>query len=227
VAEHVLGLLLSGSRHIPWYHQAMRDGAWPEPEDGVHHRLHGRTLGLLGLGRIGHAVAERARAFGLTVIAHDPFRTDEQLRASGVEPVSLDTLLAASDYISLHTPLTDNTRHLVNAESIAAMKPGTAVINASRGLVVDTPALLDALNSRHLAWAALDVYEAEPLVQDSPLRTCPYVILTPHLAGFSEEAWRDLRAEMCLTTRQWKQTGWADRVINPGVRARLRGAGQE
>jgi len=222
VAEHVIGLLVGGARRIPWYHHAMTAGGFPEPEPLAHHRIHGRTLGLVGLGRIGRAVASRASALGLTIVGYDPLTTPGQSKSSGVQAVGLDELLAVADYVSLHAPLTDVTRHLLNRDTFAKMKPGSALINASRGPVVDTDAMLDSLASGHLAWAALDVYETEPLPDDSPLRRTPNVILTPHLAGFSEEAWADLRTEMCLTTRQWRQTGWADRVVNPEVRDQLR-----
>jgi D-3-phosphoglycerate dehydrogenase len=221
VAEHVLALLLAGARRIAWYHERMRAGDWPAAVADTQ-RVSGRVLGLLGLGRIGAAVAERARGLGLEVIAHDPALDGATMAARGVRSVDLDELLATSDYLSVHVPLTAETRHLINAERLAALRPHAALLNASRGPIVDTDALLAALDSGRLAWAGLDVYEDEPLPADSPLRTAPNVVLTPHVAGYSEQAWRDLRAEMCLTTTQWLRDGWADRIVNPDVRTRLR-----
>lgn len=223
VAEHVLALLLAGARNLAWSHAAMRRGEWPGPVWGTH-RLQGRTLGLLGLGRIGSAVARRAEGFGLTVISYDPVVSAAAMAEYGVHAVTLDELLGQSDYLSLHVPLNGHTLHFMNADRLARLKPGAALINASRGKVVDTRALLAALADGPLSWAALDVYEDEPLPADSPLRSVPNLVLTPHAAGFSEEAWDDLRAEMVLTTTQWLTTGWADRVVNRDVRPRLRGA---
>jgi D-3-phosphoglycerate dehydrogenase len=222
VAEHVIALLMSGARRVAWYHEEMRRGVWPDAAIGKHFRMRGRQLGIIGVGRIGAAVAERAKGLGLRVVGYDPALTADQLVQRGVEPLGLDELLATSDYVSLHMPLNTDTHHFFNADLIAAVKPGAALINASRGKVVDTDALIAALTSGQLAWAGLDVYEDEPLPSDHPIRAVPEVILTPHVAGYSVEAWQDLREEMCLTTLQWQQTGWAERVVNPQVRSNLR-----
>jgi D-3-phosphoglycerate dehydrogenase len=221
VAEHVLALLLAGARNLAWAHEAMRRGEWPGAVRGTH-RLQGRTLGLLGFGRIGSAVAQRARGFGLEVISYDPVVSASAMAEHGVRAVNLDELLAQSDYLSLHVPLNEHTLHFMNSDRLAQLKRGAALINASRGKVIDTQALLAALADGPLGWAALDVYEDEPLPPDSLLRSVGNLVLTPHAAGFSEEAWDDLRAEMMLTTTQWLTTGWADRIVNPEVRARPR-----
>lgn len=226
VAEHVVALLLTGARRTAWYHEAMRRGEWPAAATGGrHHRLAGRTLGLVGVGRIGAAVAERARGLGLDVVGYDAYATSEQLAAHGVRAVSFEELLARADYLSLHVPLDASTQHLMNAERFAQLRPGAALINASRGRVVDTAALIAALDSGQLAWAGLDVYEDEPLPADDPLRSVPEVVLTPHVAGYSEESWQDLREEMVTTTLSWLRDGWAERVVNPEVRPRRRGRG--
>ncbi len=222
VAEHVIALLLSGARRIAWYHEEMRAGGWPAAARGQHRRVTGRTLGLIGVGRIGSAVARRASALGIEVIGYDPARSAEELAERGIRAVDIEELLAAADYISLHVPLTASTHHFVDAALLRRVKPGAALINASRGKVVDTDSLVDAVRGGHLAWAALDVYEDEPLPPGSALRECPNVVLTPHVAAYSEEAWQDLRDEMCLTTLQWLQDGWAERIVNPEVRAHLR-----
>jgi D-3-phosphoglycerate dehydrogenase len=156
------------------------------------------------------------------VIGHDVARGPEELRAAGIEPVDMDTLLARSDVISLHVPYLPTTHHLVDAALLARMRPGAILVNTARGKVVDTDALIAALESGHLAGAGLDVFEQEPLPADSPLRSAPNVVLTPHVAGYSVEAFEDLRAEMCRTTIDFMTTGWASTIVNPEVRERLR-----
>ncbi len=142
----------------------------------------------------------------------------------GIQGVDMDTLLAQSDYLSLHVPYMPSTHHLVNAALLAKLKPGAILVNTARCLVVDTDALIDALDSGHLAGAGLDVFEQEPLPADSPLRAAPNVVMTPHVAGFSVEAFVDLRREMCRTTIDFMSTGWASTIIDPAARVRLRAA---
>jgi D-3-phosphoglycerate dehydrogenase / 2-oxoglutarate reductase len=156
-------------------------------------RFSPQTLGLLGFGRIARAVAERARAFGIKVLANT--RHPERLPAehSGVEFTSREDLLRRSDYVSLHIPLTNETRNIINAETIALMKPGAVLINTSRGGLVDEDTLVAALRSGHLAGALLDVFKTAPLPVDHPLRQLENVILTPHIAFYSEDALLDLR----------------------------------
>jgi phosphoglycerate dehydrogenase-like enzyme len=140
----------------------------------------------------------------------------------GVELAGLAKVVAAADYLTVHTPLGAQTRHLVDAELLAGAKPGLLLVNTSRGPIVDTAALLAAIDAGIVAGAALDVFETEPLPPDSPLRSRPEVVLTPHEAASSAEATDDLRAEMCRATVQWFTEGWADSVVNPEVRASLR-----
>lgn len=222
VAEHVVALLMAGARRIAWYHEGMRAGEWPPAVPGSVHRLRGRTLGIVGVGRIGAAVAERARGLGITVLGYDSALTPAQLSERGVTPVPLEELLAAADFVSLHVPLNDATGHFLDAARIATMKHGAAVINASRGKVVDTEAVRLALESGQLSWAALDVFEQEPLPADAAIRSTGNIILTPHVAGYSVEAWQDLREEMCSTTLDWVRDGWAPSIVNPAVRSRSR-----
>jgi len=223
VAETAFALLLTVARRTAAHHGRMLQGEWPPSIPGSVHRLRGRTLGLIGTGRIGSAVAGIAAGFGLRVIGHDLVRTPQELAASGIEAVDMDTLLATSDYVSLHVPYTPGTHHLVDAALLAQLKPGAILVNTARGKVVDTSALIDALASGHLAGAGLDVFEQEPLPADSPLRSAPNVVMTPHVAGFSVEAFADLRQEMCRTTIEFMTTGWASTIVNPAVRDRLRG----
>jgi D-3-phosphoglycerate dehydrogenase / 2-oxoglutarate reductase len=219
VAEHAVALLLAMTRGVTAGNAAMHAGGWRDPAVG-HQRVAGQTLGIVGLGRIGRRVAELGRAFGCQVIAHD-------VRAGlvpppGVRMTGLPELMAEADFVTLHTILDENSHHLINASVLAAAKPGQLLVNTSRGGVLDHTALLAAIESGRLAGAALDVFESEPLPPDSPLRSCPSIVLTPHEASSSPEAEQDLRAEMCQATAQWFETGWTDSVVNPDVRPGLR-----
>jgi phosphoglycerate dehydrogenase-like enzyme len=192
VATHTLSLLLMLALHLPAQLAAVRQGVWDVAPLRPIHRLRGRVLGLLGFGHIGQAVAERARGFGLEVLAHDPYLEPAILERAGARPVALETLLAAADFLSLHLPLTDATRGLVDAAALARLKPGACLINAARGALVDEAALLEALNAGRLAGAALDVLTVEPPLPDQPLLHHPRVIVTPHSAWCSEEAEAEL-----------------------------------
>ena len=164
-------------------------GAWPR-ERLMGREVYGKTLGLVGFGAIARETAARARAFGMTVMAADPFVADSDpaWQAHGVAKVGLDALLASADAVSLHVPLTEETRGLFDAARLAAMKPGAVLVNAARGGVVDEAALADALAAGQLAGAALDVFDSEPLKAGSPLAGVPNLILTPHIAGVTAES---------------------------------------
>lgn len=222
VAEHALALLLALERRIVTFDADMRRGGWTTPEAGSIRRIRGRTVGLLGVGRIGAAFALRAKAIGLEVIGHDAYRGAEDFAAAGVQPVSLDELAARSDYLSIHVPHTPETNAMVNAAFLSRMKPTAYLINTSRGKVVNEGDLIAALSDGTIAGAGLDVFWQEPLAVDSPLRALPNVILTPHYAGYSADSWADLREEMCRTTIDFLTTGWASTIVNPDVRQRLR-----
>jgi len=219
VAEHAIALLLAMTRGVAAGNAAMHSGGWRDAAV-THQRVAGRTLGIVGLGRIGRRVAELGIAFGCQVIATD-VRAD-LIPPAGVRMAGLRELMAEADFVSLHTVLDEHSHHLVNASLLAAAKPGQLLVNTSRGGVVDSAALLAAVESGRLSGAALDVFETEPLPPDSPLRSCPSIVLTPHEASSSPEAEQDLRAEMCRATVQWFETGWTDSVVNPEVRSRLR-----
>ncbi|HEX2154219.1 MAG TPA: C-terminal binding protein [Acidimicrobiia bacterium] len=222
VAEHALALLLTLERRIVFFNSDMREGGWSTPAAGSIRRIRGRTLGLLGVGRIGAALARRAQGIGLSVIGYDAYRSEEDFAAIGVEQVSLEALAERSDYVSLHVPHTPDTDAIVGAAFLGRMKPTSYLINTARGKVVDEAALIAALESGAIAGAGLDVYWTEPLSADSPLRSLPNVVLTPHYAGYSGDSWADLREEMCRTTIEFLTTGWADTIVNPEVRDRLR-----
>jgi D-3-phosphoglycerate dehydrogenase len=186
-AEHAMALLLGQARHIPRADAALRSGVWDRKSyRGV--ELHGRTLGVIGLGRIGSLVAQRAQAFGMRVVAHDPYVGADLARRLGVEPPgSLDELFAEADFITIHLPLTAETAGMINAETLARMKPGVRIVNASRGGIIDEDALAEAIRSGRVAGAALDVFAVEPISQ-SPLFELPQVVVTPHLGASTREA---------------------------------------
>jgi D-3-phosphoglycerate dehydrogenase / 2-oxoglutarate reductase len=187
VAELVFGLMLAHLRQIPASaHKAMAEKAW----DAARHtggELRGRTLGLVGFGQIGKRVALIAQAFGMTVAASDPVVSDTDMQADGVQPMQLNDLLAASDMISLHAPAIPATRHMINAKSIALMKPDACLINCARGALVDEVALAAALRAGKLGGAALDVLDGEPPDPASPIYGAPNMLLTPHMAGSTFE----------------------------------------
>jgi D-3-phosphoglycerate dehydrogenase / 2-oxoglutarate reductase len=186
-AEHAIALALALMRNIPEADRSVRAGEWKRAKL-MGRELRGKTLGLVGIGRVGSEVARRCAAFEMKVIAHDPFATEASARAAGAQLVELDELYARADVISLHTPLTDKTRGMVNADALKKMKPTAVIVNASRGEVVDAQALADALAAGTIAGAALDVFSPEPLAADSPLRGAPRTVLTPHIAGSTAEA---------------------------------------
>jgi len=186
VAELTLSLMLSLVREIPRADASMKSGKWLKKEfEG--RELYGKTLGVLGFGRIGSAVAARAKAFEMKILAYDPVVPAEEIRARGGEPVSLDDLLKQSDMITMHMPLTSESKHLLNREAFSKMKDGVYIVCAARGGVIDEDALLEALNSGKVAGAALDVFATEP-PGETELVAHPHVIDTPHVGAQTVEA---------------------------------------
>jgi D-3-phosphoglycerate dehydrogenase len=194
-AEHTMALMLALHRRIPAADASIRAGEW---ERGRHTgaELRGKTLGIIGLGKIGKAVARRANGFEMRVVAHDPYLTAEQAAEHGAKLVGLLELLGRADVITVHTPLTPQTRGLIGRGEIEAMKPGARLLNVARGGIVEEAALADALVSGHLAGAAVDVYAAEPMSPDNPLRAAPSTVLTPHLGASTAEAQDRVAVEM-------------------------------
>jgi D-3-phosphoglycerate dehydrogenase len=186
-AEHTIALTLALLRRVVDADRSVRAGEWTRSKF-IGRELRGKTLGLIGVGRVGGEVARRATSFGMTVIAHDPFATEQSARAAGARLAELDELLRTADVISLHVPLTEKTRGLVDAAALAKLKPTAVVVNASRGEVVDLDALAAALEKGAVAGAALDVFAQEPLPADAPIRKAPRTVLTPHIAGSTAEA---------------------------------------
>lgn len=194
VADHAAALVLALIRRLPLYDRAIREKGWARPpEAGPVTAMKDATLGLLGTGRIGLAVAERLRPFVARTLAYDPYADAAALDAHGVRSVGLDELLADADAVSLHAPATSETRHIIDADALRRMKPGAVIVNTARGSLIDTAALAEALAAGRLGGAGLDVFEDEPLPADSPLRGPANVILTPHAAFYSDAAVDDLQ----------------------------------
>src|ERR1700681_3068770 len=221
-AEHAFSLLLSVARKIPPAEASIRAGKWDRKDfEGV--ELYNKTLGVIGMGRIGSELSRRAIAFGMRVVAHDPYLSAARARSLQVELIEeLDDLLANADFISLHTPLTDETRHVLDAARISKTKRGVRIINCARGGLIDETALASALQDRHVAAAALDVFEIEPLPDDSPLRAAPNLVLTPHLGASTAEAQESVGIEIAHSIRAVLLEGKIRNAVNmPNLDAKI------
>lgn len=197
VSTHAIALLLAWARRIPQYLDLVRDGKWNSVGAGTIRRLSEQTLGVAGFGRIGQAAAAKGRGLGLRVLVCDPYRSGEDIRAAGCEPAGWDRLLAESDFITLHLPLTPDSERLIDAAALRAMKPTAVLINTARGGLVDEAALAAAIDAGEIAGAALDVLATEPPSADSPLLKDPRVLITPHGAWYSTEAQHDVVVRAC------------------------------
>lgn len=195
VSDHALALLLALARKVPQANQTVQEGQWAVSAVVPLHRLRGRTLGLVGFGQIPRALAPKAQAFGLQVLAHDPYVDAGVAAEEDVELVSFQELLQRSDYVSIHAPLTDETHHMFDAAAFRQMRPGAFLVNTARGPLVEVEALITALDESQIAGAALDVLPQEPPAADSPLLGRPDVILTPHVGFYSEESLRELQTK--------------------------------
>lgn len=199
-AELAFALLLSAARLIPAADRSLRDGAWNRKAfRGA--QLSGKTLGVIGAGRIGAAVIQRARAFGMKVIVADPYMTEERASDMYVELMELDDMLPVVDFVTIHVPLTAETQGLLDADRIRRLQPHAVLVNAARGGIVDEDALATALAEGQLAAAALDVFENEPLPADHPLRAAPNLVLTPHLGAATLDAQREVAIEIAAAVR--------------------------
>ncbi|MGB6198494.1 MAG: phosphoglycerate dehydrogenase [Candidatus Acidiferrales bacterium] len=212
VAEHTLALMLSLARKIPALNAAMHAGRW-EKSKGQGSELRGKTLGLVGLGRVGAEVARRARSLEMRVLACDPFLTEDAAREAGVVLVQLDRLLAESDFLSLHTALVPETERIINAANLAKTKRGAYLVNTARGELVDEAALADALRSGQLAGAGLDVFATEP-PKDSPLLGLPNLVATPHVAGSTAEAQEEVGSLIAQQVRDFLADGVVRNAVN-------------
>ena len=195
VSDHAMALLLALIRKIPLSNKLVQGGRWEMPAVVPIRRIEGTVLGLIGFGHIPRLVAPKAQAFGIKVIAYDPFAKPEAFKAAAVENVDLDMLLKTSDYVSVHAPLLPATRGMLNADAFSKMKKGAYVVNTARGPLIDEPALVAALDSGQVGGAGLDVVAAEPLAKDSPLLGRDDVIISPHTAFYSIEALDELQTK--------------------------------
>jgi D-3-phosphoglycerate dehydrogenase / 2-oxoglutarate reductase len=218
VAELALGQILALARHLPAADAAMKQGKW-EKKKFLGEEVRGKTLGLVGLGRIGQEVARRAAAFNMRIIAHDPFISEQAARDLDAELVSMDDLFARADYVSLHMPSTPQTRNLINAGRLAKAKRGIRIINTARGDLVDEAALADAIESGQVAGAAIDVFVKEPTV-DHRLQLLPQVIATPHIAASTREGQELVGVETAAALRDFLKDGVIRNAVNfPSVPA--------
>ena len=212
-AELTFSMLMALARKIPQAHSSMKAGEWNRKEfQGV--ELNNKTLGILGMGRIGSEVARRAIVFGMRVLAYDPYLSLSRAKALQVELVELDEIYARSDFITVHMPLSDETRGMINAVAFSKMKKGVRVLNCARGGIINEKDLFDAIKSGQVAGAALDVYETEPPPKEFPLRNLPQVIMTPHLGASTEEAQENVGIEVAEAITDYLVHGAVRNAVN-------------
>ena len=221
VAEHAIALLFACARNVVWGRRSLDEssakGQWDFTNLPTMYRLDGKTLGIVGVGRIGSRVNRKLRTFGFKILGNDPYLTDERRSELGMEFVDKETLFRTSDFVTLHTALNDETRHMVDAEKLSWMKPTACLINTSRGGVVDVDALADALRNGTIAGAGIDVYDVEPPPPDHPLLGLDNVILTPHIAWSSHESSLEIRQAMVDDFLAFAEGRPARCVVNPEV----------
>ena len=212
-AEHTIALLISLARSIPQASSSLKAGRW-ERKKFIGVELQGKTLGVVGLGRIGRVVASRARAMGMTIVAYDPFIAQEQARDLEIELAPLEDVFARADFLTVHTPLTAETRGIIDREVLSKMKPGARIINCARGGLVDEEALYDAIKNGTIAGAALDVFSQEPPPADHPLLQLDQVIATPHLGASTTEAQEGVAFTVAEQMRDYLTTGALRGAVN-------------
>ena len=221
VAEHTMALMLAAARKVPFYDRLVRSGRWEVPPGKPLFRLAGATLGLVGFGNIARQVAVRAASFGMNVIFSDPFVTQGQFAVPGTA-AELDQVLSQADFVSVHPPLTKETRGMIGDEAFGKMKRNAWIINCSRGPIIDTAALVRALDAGKIAGCALDTTDPEPLPDPHPLRGRDNVIINPHVAWYSETAMKGLQAGAPGEVRRVLKGEWPVNVVNRAVKGRNR-----
>ena len=220
VATHAMALLLNAIRYVDVVAADVRAGRWqPKPPYPIQ-RSSGRTLGIVGFGRIGQSVARKAAGFGWRMLAWDPYLDEDKMRSRGVEPVDFETLLARSDLVTLHLPLTEETQGMIDAGVLAKMKRTAFLVNTARGPIVDSAALHQAVESGQIAGAALDVVDAEPPPPDHPLYRSNGILVTAHVAWYSEQAFDDLRVKAVQEVARVLQGELPINLLNAGVKPR-------
>ena len=222
VSDHAIGLLLAVVRQIAIQDRTVRTGIWDREAAYPSWHLRGQTLGLIGFGHIARLVTRKLSGFEMTVLAHDPFVGADVMASHGVQSASMDEVLSRSDFVSLHCPLLDETHHLIGERELRMMKPRAILINTSRGPVVDEPALIRALSERWIAAAGVDVLEQEPPAADNPLFSLDNAVITPHIAGYTDQSqdasWR-LSVETALDLARGR---WPRSYVNHNVTPRWR-----
>ncbi len=222
VSDHAVALLLALTRRVVQFNDHVRKGGWFDLTIAPSlRRTKNRVLGLVGFGRIARLVAQKLKPFGVKILAYDPFIDPKIAEAQGVALVELEKLLAESDFVSVHTPLTKDTRHLIGARLLGLMKPTSFLVNTSRGPVIDEAALFETLRDKRIAGAALDVTEIEPLPATSPLRTLDNLILTPHQGATSIESLDDVRYTIAASVEAFCNGYWPEFVANREVKPKI------
>jgi D-3-phosphoglycerate dehydrogenase len=221
VSSHAIALLLACIRQVVLTNKKMETGGWDVHREDFVYRMAGKTLGLVEFGTLAQAVARKMQGWNLRLLACDPYAEPETARPFNVTLAPFETVLKESDYISMHVPLLPETRHMINRSTLCLMKSGAIVVNTARGPVVDGTALLDSLDNRHLASAALDVFEEEPLPIESPLRHHPRLIVTDHMAWYSEDSQIELQRTAAEEIARGCTGGLPRAIANPEVLDRL------
>ena len=215
VSDHALALFLACVRKIPYTDRRVREGDWGFPRNRPSYRIRGKTFALLGYGAIARALHRKLSGLGLArVLVHDPYVEDTEIRAEGAVPASFDDLIAEADYLSIHTPLTEDTRGMIDCTRLASMKPTAVIVNTARGGLIDEYALADALRTGSIGYAALDVFKTEPLALDSPLRGLDTVIITDHHAYYTEESVVELKTKAAQRVRSALEGGVPEGALN-------------
>lgn len=220
VADHALALLMDGIRRISQHDRWIRKARWDRTNAKNAKRMKGHTLGLVAFGRIARSLAEKVSGFGMTLLCHDPYVSSETISKYGCRKVELDELLQQADFISVHCPLNDKTYHLLGKREFGLMKQGVYVVNTSRGPVIDESALVEALRSKKISGAGLDVFECEPLPLESKMREFDNVTFTPHVGANSQESVDDLYRNGCQIAKDIYEGRWPHSVVNPEVKGR-------
>ena len=223
VSNHAITLLLACAKKLALLNDLTKQGLWAESKraQAPMGSIYGQTLGIIGCGNIGRMTARKAQCFGLKILGYDPYVDKSLARESGITLVSLPELLKESDFVSVHTPLSEETWHLIGEKEFKQMKPTAYFINTSRGSVVDEPALIKALQEKWIAGAALDVFEKEPVDSDNPLLKMDNVVVTPHSASYSDVAFKRLRTSVGQEAARVLSGRWPKNVVNKTVKPKV------
>ena len=223
VSNHAIALLLACAKKLVFLNEGTKQGRWAEVKGALApmESIYGQTLGLVGCGNIGRITARKAQCFGLRVLGYDPYLDKSLAKESGITLVSLPELLKESDFISVHTPLNKETRHLMGEKEFKQMKPTAYFINTSRGPVVDEPALIKALQEKRIAGVGLDVFEKEPVDSDNPLLKMDNVVVTPHSASYSDAAFKRCRTSVGQEAARVLSGQWPKNVVNKSVKPKV------